>query len=1112
MRRLKKTEIVGAVEAGIAAGQKAGRANSAVFGRDRPAGEPIVRDTSAGTEVWMDTGVVGQMGEARVDWWMVNAGGKPRLFVGGAGFDHEQVRGAGERWLQGQGLEPDGEWDAGWWWQGDPGDTASSFAYQRPGVYGGTHVAPERKALLRKAFGMPLLDIMDPANTAGVPEGRANPPTEWRPEFPMLAVEVVPTDWQLEHGYAEMVPNIGLRAKPYHFGPGGLTEKDARRMLHHYLTGEPEVPKGKGSKAILEDEEREAATRWRRQMIEKGWRFGPEGLSPSTGTWKKTEGTPFGSGIAWADGDLMVERRTGNVKNPNVRWRAIVQGRNVGTARSKESAQQVAKEYAGAPLADRRPMLADLGKLPSSAELWGGSPELLTDGRYEEVRAELKRMWDEYGEHDERRNILTASMMFASHARQAAQANQGRATPALPTRLVDPVPGPDVGIRADYPDSDSVAEQLHRNSIATAWGTGYYFTSSAEAMPEATGQEGRKLIGLDLRGKNMLRPADRTEANHLSDWLDETRDVANQGWRPDDPPKEPPEVYAPRLLADLPKSLEGKVDAAMIEAAIEGARADLAKHSAPGTDTAGVRIMRAAGFDGVDVRHVKEMDSVYTGSVLFRPVDPFDYRSVLPEGDPRRVVASQLSDTPLADWEKAVREGRANVPIMPSGWQPPWPWKKKGDEPEEGQSVLGWLKSLYGDEPSYKGAASAKGRPAPIDVWDDAHTVRIAEAAGGSNGARFAEAPDGTKWLVKAYRGDADRVATELMANAVYRKLGIRVPDAGTLSFEGRAALAYPLLDGERRPWTEPNAELAEGFMADALLANWDVVGLEMDNVLWDANGVPFRVDQGGTLEYRAMGSPKEFGPVPTEVWTMAGPRGQAFGTMALSPEIKRAGAFRIGELLDEQTIDELADAAPFRDEAMRERVRENLKARVAWMRRFAAGEVDEPRLPEGRSARAALRRWQGGLTLLPEQEVALEGFARNVRTVNAELRKFSKADPIRFVTRHLDSLLKRSKTQDELAVYLAMGPGWQNLPGRRVRESGYLTATFSFAEAARQAGPKGAVVRLQVPPGVGVLSVADVADDLPKEPAVIFERGLPYRIAALSHRGGTPVLEAAVV
>jgi hypothetical protein len=144
---------------------------------------------------------------------------------------------------------------------------------------------------------------------------------------------------------------------------------------------------------------------------------------------------------------------------------------------------------------------------------------------------------------------------------------------------------------------------------------------------------------------------------------------------------------------------------------------------------------------------------------------------------------------------------------------------------------------------------------------------------------------------------------------------------------------------------------------------------------------------------------------------------------------------------------------------------------------------------------------------------VALEGFAAHPRVVNAELRKEGRPpDPVRFVARHLDSLLRRSPAKEDFAVFLAVGPGWQHLPGRRVRERGFLTATLNFDEAARQAGPKGAVVRLLVPPGVGALSLRDLDADLPKEPAVILERGLPYRVAAVGRRGDVPVLEAAVV
>ena len=119
-------------------------------------------------------------------------------------------------------------------------------------------------------------DLALAARTEGVGEPTRNRrAVEWRPSLPMLAHQVVPTDWQVEHGYAEIVPNVGFRAKPYHFGPGGRVEKDARRMLHHYLTGDSELPKGKGSKAILDEEQREAAARWRQKMIEDGWTFEP---------------------------------------------------------------------------------------------------------------------------------------------------------------------------------------------------------------------------------------------------------------------------------------------------------------------------------------------------------------------------------------------------------------------------------------------------------------------------------------------------------------------------------------------------------------------------------------------------------------------------------------------------------------------------------------------------------------------------------------------------------------------------------------------------------------------------------------------------------------------
>jgi uncharacterized protein YodC (DUF2158 family) len=225
----------------------------------------------------------------------------------------------------------------------------------------------------------------------------------------------------------------------------------------------------------------------------------------------------------------------------------------------------------------------------------------------------------------------------------------------------------------------------------------------------------------------------------------------------------------------------------------------------------------------------------------------------------------------------------------------------------------------------------------------DSSKLTFAGAAGGSNGARFANHADGSKWLVKTYGGNEDRVASELLANATYRTLGARVPQAGRIRLHnGKSALSYPLVDGKPKPGVfqgrgaKPSEALGRHFMADALLANWDVVGLEDDNILWDKAGQPFRVDQGGAFEFRAMGKPKPFGPVPLEVKSMMQGGGQARRAMAVDEGQLRSQAAEIGRVMTPAKIDALVDAAGFKDQAMADRLRKNLRARVAWMQAYA--------------------------------------------------------------------------------------------------------------------------------------------------------------------------------
>jgi len=196
------------------------------------------------------------------------------------------------------------------------------------------------------------------------------------------------------------------------------------------------------------------------------------------------------------------------------------------------------------------------------------------------------------------------------------------------------------------------------------------------------------------------------------------------------------------------------------------------------------------------------------------------------------------------------------------------------------------------------------------------------------------------RWLLKHYNGNEDRVATELLANAIYRAMDVPVPRAGSIEHQGRTALTYPAADGTINK-IKPSETLGKNFMVDALLANWDVIGLTDDNILWTDKG-PMRLDQGGTLSFRAQGATKPFGSTPGEVWSMMEGGGQAKGKMIVTPLQKREQATKIAKRLTPDAIDHLVDQAPYEDLALRENVRQALKDRVEWMKQFGRGLINE--------------------------------------------------------------------------------------------------------------------------------------------------------------------------
>jgi len=133
----------------------------------------------------------------------------------------------------------------------------------------------------------------------------------------------------------------------------------------------------------------------------------------------------------------------------------------------------------------------------------------------------------------------------------------------------------------------------------------------------------------------------------------------------------------------------------------------------------------------------------------------------------------------------------------------------------------------------------------------------------GSNPGEQVANKAGEKFYLKFV--DEDHAHNEVLANKLY----------GLARIEDRPVVDFVRKDGKRTvlsKWTDDLEKaktllttskvegVADGFAADAWLSNWDAVGLSYDNMMIKevaGKKKAFRVDQGGSLKFRAQGQPK---------------------------------------------------------------------------------------------------------------------------------------------------------------------------------------------------------------------------------------------------------------
>ncbi len=169
---------------------------------------------------------------------------------------------------------------------------------------------------------------------------------------------------------------------------------------------------------------------------------------------------------------------------------------------------------------------------------------------------------------------------------------------------------------------------------------------------------------------------------------------------------------------------------------------------------------------------------------------------------------------------------------------------------------------------AYAPGRSLQPPPAPPDPFAipelsraDATARQIGPQAGSNPGGLF-ESTDGRARYVKFY-DDPAQAYGEAVANRAYRELGIDAPASALVRHNGAiVGIANEIVDhagtlgGRRSRPTKARAQkVLQGYAADVWLANWDVLGRDMDNIVLPRgrprNAVA-RIDQGGALLFRA--------------------------------------------------------------------------------------------------------------------------------------------------------------------------------------------------------------------------------------------------------------------
>jgi hypothetical protein len=226
------------------------------------------------------------------------------------------------------------------------------------------------------------------------------------------------------------------------------------------------------------------------------------------------------------------------------------------------------------------------------------------------------------------------------------------------------------------------------------------------------------------------------------------------------------------------------------------------------------------------------------------------------------------------------------------------------------------------------------------DFIDFSNFKKVSGRLGHTSGGKYQDPKTGKEYYVKIQ--DERRGDNEALASALYNEAGVDSIRVKRGVLDG-TPITYTEWRDDLSPISERISKITsddpalDGFAIDAWLANWDTVGAGdfggYDNISYDKDNNPVRIDAGGALLYRGAGMRKggAFGSEVGELETFKDTNfttGQLFSKVSYDTELASADKLR---KITPERIDELVDEY-ITDSDDNKELKEKLKARREYI------------------------------------------------------------------------------------------------------------------------------------------------------------------------------------